>query len=83
MDVYLCIISKVNSLLCTDAGKSLSKEEIESSLRKTVVFQKDKVTLDIPEAGIVLPSGWSIVPMAHPASVSLLCFLYTKECGVF
>ena len=58
------------------------KEEIESSLRKTVVFQKDKVTLDIPEAGIVLPSGWSIVPKAHPASLSLLCFIHKRMCSV-
>ena len=81
MDVYLCnIIFSLQTL-----EKHYPKEEVESSLRKTVVFQKDKVTLDIPEAGIVLPSGWSIVPMAHSASVSLLYFLlvYTKECAVF
>ena len=52
-------------------GKYYSKEEAESSLCKQVLFQMDKVTLDIPEAGIKLPSGWSIVPMTHPASVSL------------
>ena len=83
--IYLCNISKVHSFLCADAGKTLSKEEVESSVCKTVAFQEEKVTLDIPEAGIVLPSGWSIVPMAHSASVSLLYFLlvYTKECAVF
>ena len=52
--------------------KQYPKEEVESSLRKTVVFKRDKVTLDIPEDGIKLSSGWSIVPMAHPASVSLM-----------
>ena len=51
--------------------KYYSKEEAESSLCKQVFFQMDKVTLDIPEAGIKLPNGWSIVPMTHPASVSL------------
>ena len=56
--------------------KHYPKEEVESSLCKTVAFQEEKVTLDIPEAGIILLNGWSIVPMAHPASVSLLCFLY-------
>ena len=52
--------------------KQYPKEEVESSLRKTVVFKRDKVTLVIPEDGIKLSSGWSIVPMAHPASVSLM-----------
>ena len=51
--------------------KYYSKEEAESSLCKQVFFQMDKVTLDIPEAGFKLPNGWSIVPMTHPASVSL------------
>ena len=50
--------------------KYYPKEEVESSLRKTVAFKEEKVTLDIPEGGENLPSGWSIVPMAHPASVS-------------
>ena len=50
--------------------KYYSKEEAEKSLRLQVFFQMDQVTLDIPEAGFKLPSGWSIVPMAHPASVS-------------
>ena len=51
--------------------KYYSKEEAESSVRKQVFFQMDKVTLDIPEAGFKLLNGWSIVPMTHPASVSL------------
>ena len=51
--------------------KYYSKEETESSLCMQVFFQMDEVTLDIPEAGFKLPNGWSIVPMAHPASVSL------------
>ena len=60
--------------------KHYPKEEVESSLRKTVVFKRDKVTLDIPEDGIKLSSGWSIVPMAHPASVSLTSvFLIQKQ----
>ena len=78
MNVYLCnIIFSVQTL-----EKHYAKEEVESSLRKTVVFKMDKVTLDIPEAGIVLPSGWSIVPKAHPASVSLLCFIHKRMCSV-
>ena len=55
--------------------KYYPKEEAESSLRKTVIFERDEVTLVIPEDGIKLSSGWSIVPMAHPASVSLIHLL--------
>ena len=78
MDVYLCnIIFSLQTL-----EKYYPKEEVESSLRKTVAFQEEKVTLDIPEAGIILPSGWSIVPMAHPASVSLLCFMHKRMCSI-
>ena len=51
--------------------KQYPKEEAESSLRKPVAFEREIVTLNIPKSGIELPSGWSIVPMAHPASVSL------------
>ena len=67
--------------------KCYPKEEVELSLRKTVVFKRDTVTLDIPEDGIKLPSGWSIVPMAHPASVSLTSvlapFIYSVSLFVF
>ena len=56
--------------------KYYSKEEAESSLRLQVFFQMDQVTLDISETGFKLPNGWSIVPMAHPASVSLISVFY-------
>ena len=54
--------------------KKYYSEEAESCLCKTVVLDRDKVTLDIPEDGIRLDNGWSIVPMTHPASVSLMSF---------
>ena len=65
--------------------KYYSKEKAESSLRLQVFFQMDQVTLDIPEAGFKLPNGWSIVPMAHPASVSLISVFLpcdNKKCSV-
>ena len=52
-------------------------EEAESSIRKTVVLDGENVTLNIPEDGIKLDNGWSIVPMTHPASVSLTSVLFT------
>ena len=65
--------------------KYYSKKEAESSLHLQVVFQMDEVTLDIPEAGFKLPNGWSIVPMAHPASVSLISVFLpcdNRKCSV-
>ena len=50
-----------------------SEEEAESTIHKTVVLDGKKVTLDVPEDGIKLHNGWSIVPLTHPASVSLMC----------
>ena len=61
-------------------AKYYPKEEVESSLRKTVVFKRDKVTLDVPEDGIKLSSGWSIVPMTHPASVRHTSIAISKQC---
>ena len=56
-------------------GKYYPKEEAELTLRLPFVFEGDKVTLEIPMTGIELPNGWSIVPMAHPASVSFTSVL--------
>ena len=62
--------------------KYYSEEEAELSLHMPFLFEGDKVTLDIPNTETELSNGWSIVPMAHPASVSLttmLYFVYTIE----
>ena len=32
-----------------------------------VVFEGEKITLDIPNEGILLESGWTITPHTHPA----------------
>ena len=31
-----------------------------------VMFQDRKITLDIPEEGITLTTGWMITPLTHP-----------------
>ena len=55
--------------------KYYSEEDAELSLLMPFLFEGDKVTLDIPNTETKLPSGWSFVPMAHPASVSLTTML--------
>lgn len=32
-----------------------------------VMFEDRKITLDIPEEGITLSTGWMITPLTHPA----------------
>ena len=31
-----------------------------------VIFEEEQITLNIPKEGIVLGSGWTIIPHAHP-----------------
>ena len=31
-----------------------------------VMFQDRKITLDIPEEGVTLTTGWMITPLTHP-----------------
>jgi len=31
-----------------------------------VMFKDRKITLDIPEEGITLTTGWTIIPLTHP-----------------
>jgi len=37
-----------------------------------VMFEEEQITLDIPEEGIVLDSGWTITPHTYPGVSSLL-----------
>lgn len=56
-------------------GEYYQKQGAKLTFRLPFVFEGDKVTLEIPVTGIELPSGWSIFPMAHPASVSFTSVL--------
>ena len=37
-----------------------------------VMFERERITLDIPKEGVVLESGWTITPHTYPG-VSLVC----------
>ena len=50
-----------------------------------VMFEEEQITLDIPEEGIVLESGWTITPHTYPGVSSCCtnmtkCVLTTKDC---
>ena len=44
-----------------------------------VVFEGEQITLDIPEEGIVLDSGWTITPHTYPGVSELLISLARKN----
>ena len=46
-----------------------SKKGAEAGPYMQVTFVEDEVSLDIPEEGIALPSGWSLVPLVYPTKV--------------
>ena len=71
LHLTFCVYTFRIFFLLQTVTKYYSEEKAESRLRKTIVLDGDEVTLDIPEDGIKLDNGWSIVPMTHPASVSL------------
>ena len=37
-----------------------------------LTFDGDEVSLDIPEDGLSLPSGWSLLPLVYPTKVRLM-----------
>ena len=73
---FICSsVYEVPFFFLQEMEKYYPKEEAELTLRLPFVFEGDKVTLEIPVTGIELPNGWSIVPMAHPTSVSFTSVL--------
>ena len=40
-----------------------------------VVFEGEKITLDIPKDGLELQSGWTITPHTHPGVIHILLCL--------
>ena len=49
--------------------KFYSEEGAEAGPYLEVIFDGEEVSLDIPEDGVTLPSGWSVLPLTYPARV--------------
>ena len=49
-----------------------SKKGAEAGPYLEVTFDGDEVSLDIPEDGLNLPSGWSLLPLVYPTKVRLM-----------
>ena len=47
-----------------------------------VVFEGEKITLDIPEDGLKLESGWTITPHTHPGVIHMLLCLESCILGL-
>lgn len=40
-----------------------------------IAFEEEQITLDIPKGGVMLESGWSIIPCTHPMVSSYHCLV--------
>lgn len=75
----------VNFSLCKKWGVHIlqaidtkyTKDAATGGPDQEVVFEEEQITLNIPKEGIVLGSGWTITPHAHPG-VSL-CVPWTDR----
>ena len=60
-----------------DAHAKLAERAAKLGLDQAVIFEGERITIDIAEEGIVLENGWRITPFSHPA-VSL-CYKVTAD----
>ena len=47
-------------------SEEYSSKEAISGLNHIVEFEEDRITLDIPMAGVEVSGGWKITPVFHP-----------------
>ena len=47
----------------------LKEQGAEAGPYFEVMFDGDEVSLDIPEDGLTLHSGWSLLPLVYPTKV--------------
>ena len=46
-----------------------SRKAAEYGQSLEVVFNRDRVTLDLPDESMTLPNGWALIPEIYPAMV--------------
>ena len=59
---------------CQEVETFYSSKGAEGGPYLDVTFNGDEVSLNIPEDGITLPSGWSLLPLAYPTKVRVYSF---------
>ena len=45
------------------------EQKAEAGPYLRVTFDGEEVSLDIPKEGIILPNGWSLLPLVYPTKV--------------
>ena len=63
--------------------RSYSGEGAEAGPYLEVDFEGEEVSLDIPEDGVMLESGWSVLPLAYPTRVRDLHFIHKYSLSTF
>ena len=69
-------------LLCQEVKRFYSEEGAETGPYLEVDFEEE-VSLDIPEDGVILESGWSVLPLTYPARVRDLHFIHKYSLSTF
>ena len=59
--------------------KEYSSKRAVLGVNHFVEFEEDRITLDIPMAGIEVEGGWKIIPM-FPPTVGKSCELHVHNC---
>lgn len=87
-DLELCLMvcvsvqwkfNKIYILItCQKVEGFYSKLGAEAGAYFRMFFDGDEVSLDIPEEGILLPSGWSLTPLVYPLKV-ITCSMFDCE----
>ena len=70
-------------LLCQEVKRFYSGEGAEAGPYLEVDFEGEEVSLDIPEDGVKLESGWSLLPLAYPAKVRDLHLIHKYSPSTF
>ena len=65
-----------------------TKNKAEIGPRFEVIFDEDEVSLEVPEDGITLPNGWSLLPLVYPTKVRiwvviLIIIIYIYICNSY
>ena len=60
--VYICVYT----FFLQAADAKYAKATAKAGPSQKVIFERDKIMLDIAVEGVVLENGWTITPYTHP-----------------
>ena len=77
-----CKQSKVHIYILLQASNTeYGKAAVKVGPRQLVVFEEDKITLDLTEDEVLLANGWSITPLTDlEVRLYMICNYIVHEC---